>query len=174
MAFPAVELARYRRIPPEGCRCAGPGGLEPPSAVLETAALPLSYVPSGISGMPKRNRPPGHHPGGGACCCGLIRLHSGHRAPGHAQRQLARRGALRPALNGRRPGFHWAVPLRGCCLHHRRRYAQHRRHTNLFPPLTPITCRIVTTSSPPGRAGEAARLSRQRRLMSRLPRRRSA
>jgi len=74
----------------------------------------LSYVPLGFlrfSGMPKRNRPPGNSPGGGACCCGLIRLHSGHRSPGRAQRRLARICVLHPALTDWRPGFHRRLSL---------------------------------------------------------------
>ena len=64
LTFPTVEFSICKRIPPAGCRFAGPEGFEPPpTSVLETGARPLSYVPS-LYSCPTRNRPPGPCPGG--------------------------------------------------------------------------------------------------------------
>jgi hypothetical protein len=67
LTFPTLEFSMCKRIPPEGCRSAGPEGFEPPSTtVLETGALPIELRPNAFS-FPANKKPPARAlcPGGG-------------------------------------------------------------------------------------------------------------
>jgi hypothetical protein len=71
LTFPTLEFSMCERIPPAGCRVAGPEGFEPPStSVLETGALPLSYVPSQVQ-LSKQKPPARTFSWRAASACGL-------------------------------------------------------------------------------------------------------
>ena len=66
LTFPTLEFSMCKRIPPEGCRSAGPEGFEPPStSVLETGALPIELRPIAIHLSKKETARQGLGPGGG-------------------------------------------------------------------------------------------------------------
>jgi hypothetical protein len=72
LAFPTLEFSMCKRIPPEGCRSAGPEGVEPPStSVLETGALPIELRPIAVH-LSKKKPPARARVLGAVSACGLL------------------------------------------------------------------------------------------------------
>jgi hypothetical protein len=73
LTFPTFEFSMCKRIPPEGCRFAGPEGFEPPStSVLETGALPIELRPMAFSCRAKKKPPARAYVLGAVSACGLL------------------------------------------------------------------------------------------------------